>query len=117
MGVLFSVIRTHEDVPTEVKDKVEPIMYTPAPEEYRQCGGRFCSSCGEPFCVFFTSRVNCDWCGREFCKQCCPNRYLLRGNPGCPECTKKAFITKRSQLLAEHLSVMSRPQPEEVDVY
>ncbi|CBH16256.1 uncharacterized protein TEOVI_000134000 [Trypanosoma equiperdum] len=116
MGTIFSNVRTHEEVPPEVKDKVEPITYVPAPESARPRDGRFCSSCEEPFCFYFTPSTNCDWCGRQFCTHCCPERYLLRGNPCCPDCTKRAYTIKRSQLLKEHLSMMSSTRSAEVHV-
>ncbi|KAG8345554.1 hypothetical protein TRVL_03613 [Trypanosoma vivax] len=116
MGILFSSIRTHEDVPQEVKDKVEPIVYTPASQSARGSDLRDCQGCGEPFFPFFTTRTNCDWCGGQFCTYCCPNRYLLRGNPACPSCTKRALRIKRSELLAEYNARSGKGRPTEVSV-
>ncbi|KEG15295.1 hypothetical protein DQ04_00121270 [Trypanosoma grayi] len=117
MGALFSFNATHEEVPDEVKERVEPIEYTPAPESARPKDGRVCEGCGEPFFYYLTPSTNCNWCGRQLCTRCCPNRHLLGGMPGCPDCTRKAFLTKREQLLDAHLAVMKTGErPAEVDV-
>ncbi|KAH9578326.1 hypothetical protein LSM04_002407 [Trypanosoma melophagium] len=117
MGQLFSDTATHEPVPAEVQQRIEPITYTPAPLSERRQDDRVCEGCGEPYMWYFTPSTNCDWCGRQLCRRCCPNRYLLGGNPGCPDCTRKAFVMKRDAMLKEHLAFKkAHNQPVEVDV-
>ncbi|RNF00577.1 hypothetical protein TraAM80_07481 [Trypanosoma rangeli] len=118
MGLSFTFNATHEAVPEDVKDKVEPIDYMPAPEDERPQGDRVCANCGEPYFYYFTTSTNCNWCGRQFCTRCCPNRHLLGGKPGCPECTRKAYLMKRKELLNDHLAAfhMSTDKVAEVNV-
>ncbi|PBJ75775.1 hypothetical protein BCY84_10940 [Trypanosoma cruzi cruzi] len=117
MGQLLSFNATHEEVPEDVKEKVEPIEYTPASEENRPQGDRFCANCGEPYFYYFTPSTNCNWCGGQFCTRCCPNRHLLGGKPGCPECTRKAYLIKRKELLDDHLASLRKKgeKPAEVN--
>ncbi|GET91793.1 hypothetical protein, conserved [Leishmania tarentolae] len=102
MGQSFDLLRTHDEVPEEVKAAIPPIEYTPVPEESRPHNRELCEDCGEYF-GWFCSSTNCDWCGRQLCTRCCPNHHLLKGNPGCKNCTRKAFCIRRQAMLEDHL--------------
>lgn len=100
MGQLW--FATHRAVPDEVKESIKPIEYTPCPVGDRQEGATTCEDCSSPF-GYFCRSTNCDWCGRQLCTRCCPNRYLLSGAPACAGCTKKAYCLRRSAMLQEHM--------------
>lgn len=102
MGQSLNPLRTHEEVPDDVKASIVPILYTPAPMESRPLDHIACDECGEQF-GWFSYSTNCDWCGRQLCTRCCPDRHLLNGNPGCTECTRKAFRIRREEMLEDHL--------------
>lgn len=110
MGQSLNPLRTHEEVPEDVKSTITPIDYTAAPMESRPTDHAACEECGEQF-GWFCYSTNCDWCGRQLCTRCCPERHLLKGNPGCTECTRKAFRIRREEMLEDHLgNVGLRPQ-------
>lgn len=110
MGQSLNPLRTHEEVPDNVKAIISPVDYTPAPMESRPTDHVACEDCGEQF-GWFCRSTNCDWCGRQLCTRCCPPRHLLKGNPGCTECTRKAFCIRREEMLEDHLEhVGMQPQ-------
>jgi hypothetical protein len=113
MGQSLNPLRTHEDVPDDVKAAIAPIDYTPAPMECRPLDQIACEDCGEQF-GWLCYSTNCDWCGRQLCTRCCPPRHLLKGNPGCTECTRKAFRIRREEMLEDHLenNGMRRQRPQ-----
>lgn len=108
MGQSLNPLRTHDDVPEDVKAAIPPIGYTPAPAESRPQDHERCGDCGEYF-GWFCYSTNCDWCGRQLCTRCCPNRHLLNGNPGCTECMRKAFRIRREEMLEDHLENAGLP--------
>ncbi|AYU82027.1 hypothetical protein conserved [Leishmania donovani] len=108
MGQSFDLLRTHDEVPDDVKAAIPPIKYTAAPEESRPHNRELCEDCGEYFGWFCWS-TNCDWCGRQLCARCCPNHHLLGGNPGCKDCTRKAFRIRRQAMLEDHLQNAGLP--------
>lgn len=114
MGQSLNPLRTHEEVPDDVKSSIAPIEYTPAPMESRPTDHAACEECGEQF-GWFCYSTNCDWCGRQLCTRCCPERHLLKGNPGCTECTRKAFKIRREEMLEDHLGnagmQLQQPRP------
>ncbi|KPI87796.1 hypothetical protein ABL78_3095 [Leptomonas seymouri] len=110
MGQSLNPLRTHEEVPDDVKDTIIPVDYTPAPPESRPTDHDACEDCRELF-GWFCYSTNCDWCGRQLCTRCCPSRHLLGGNPGCTGCTNKAFRIRREEMLNNHLEdVGMRPK-------
>ncbi|KPA76753.1 hypothetical protein ABB37_07580 [Leptomonas pyrrhocoris] len=102
MGQSLNPLRTHDEVPDDVKATITPIDYTPAPPESRPTDHTACDECGEQY-GWFCYSTNCDWCGRQLCTRCCPDQYLLKGNPGCKKCTRRAFCLRREEMLADHL--------------
>ncbi|KAG5495017.1 hypothetical protein JKF63_02069 [Porcisia hertigi] len=115
MGQSLNPLRTHEEVPDDVKAVIPPIEYTPAPEEDRPHDRDLCEDCGEYF-GWFCRSTNCDWCGRQLCTRCCPNAHLLQGNPGCRACTRKAFCIRREAMLKNHLESAGFPSQPKVGV-
>lgn len=101
MGLSLGLIRTHDPVPDHVKGSIAPVPYTPAPLERRETGLTQCKLCGERF-GWFSYSTNCNWCGEQLCTHCCPNRYLLGNQPGCPTCTRKAYDMRRTAMLQDH---------------
>ncbi|EPY28659.1 hypothetical protein STCU_04945 [Strigomonas culicis] len=101
MGQSLNPLRTHEEVPDDVKEAIPPVDYTPASEAMRHTDREQCEDCGA-FFGWFCSSTNCDWCGKQLCHRCCPPRHLLHHNPGCQECTRRAFRMRREQMLSDH---------------
>ncbi|KAK7194750.1 hypothetical protein NESM_000395000 [Novymonas esmeraldas] len=112
MGQSLNPLRTHEEVPDAVKLAVLPVDYTPAAEENRPSDRELCEDCREYFGWFCWS-TNCDWCGRQLCTRCCPDRHLLGGKPGCTACTRKAFQARRLSMLEDHLDNAGMPPPRQ----
>ncbi|AIO01352.1 hypothetical protein LPMP_330590 [Leishmania panamensis] len=102
MGQSLNPLRTHDEVPDDIKAVIPPVEYPVAPAESRPHDRELCEDCREYF-GWFCSSTNCDWCGRQLCTRCCPNRHLLGGHPGCKECTRKAFCIRREAMLEDHL--------------
>ncbi|CAD2217810.1 hypothetical protein ADEAN_000529300 [Angomonas deanei] len=101
MGQSLNPLKTHEDVPEDVRDQILPIDYTPVSDDMKESGKEMCEDCGNYY-GWFVYSTNCNWCGRQLCTRCCPNRYLLKDKPGCGECTRKAYQMRRNQMLKEH---------------
>lgn len=108
MGQSLNPFATHEPVPDDVKEAVPPVDFTPCSPGSMQTGAEVCEDCGEAF-GWFSYSTNCGWCGRQLCTRCCPERHLLKGCPGCQECTAKAYRIRRAAMLDEHYKAAGLP--------
>lgn len=102
MGQQFSEFNaTHSEVPEDVRGKIAPIDFIACDPANYQTGQTFCTECETDF-GWWRPSTNCVWCGVQLCTHCCPTRFLLRDQPGCPECTKEAFSLRRRMMLHDH---------------